>query len=171
MSIRTSGLARRSFIIGSRLWPPAMTRASGPWRWSAAMAPSTLVARSYSNGPGVCTSVRLLALAGGSGVGGAVPVAVAVRRRATPAGLGARLVAHPRVGADDRRALEPLRAPLARLRIQQTRGQAAALDVAQDRPAARAGGGDRRLAAEAGERQRALRVDLADPRAADVAAV
>src|SRR5579859_1922070 len=55
MSIRCSGLARRSFIIGSRLWPPAMMRASDPSRWSDASAPSTLVARSYSNGAGVCT--------------------------------------------------------------------------------------------------------------------
>ena len=54
MSIRCSGLASRSFIIGSRLWPPAMIRASGPSRSSAAIAPSTLVARSYSNGAGVC---------------------------------------------------------------------------------------------------------------------
>src|SRR5947209_13496478 len=55
MSIRYSGLASRSFIIGSRLWPPAMIRASGPRCFSAAIAPSTLVARSYSNGAGVCT--------------------------------------------------------------------------------------------------------------------
>src|SRR5689334_18128919 len=107
MSIRTSGLARRSFIIGSRLWPPAMTRASGPWRRSAAIAPSTLVARSYSNGPGVCTSGPLLV---------AVAVAVAVGRRGRRRLVGhrrptaghappnarrlARLVAHGRVGAD-----------------------------------------------------------------------
>ena len=56
MSIRCSGLASRSFIIGSRLWPPAMTRASGPSRWSDAIAPSTLVARSYSNAAGVCNA-------------------------------------------------------------------------------------------------------------------
>ena len=56
MSIRCSGFARRSFIIGSRLCPPAMIRASEPSRCSASMAPSTLVARSYSNGAGVCTS-------------------------------------------------------------------------------------------------------------------
>src|SRR4051794_35924419 len=221
MSIRTSGLASRSFIIGSRLWPPAMTRASGPWRWSAAIAPSTLVARSYSNGPGVCTSGPLLGRAGGPGLGPAVTVAVRRGRRArragragrarpplrhppppreTPgrapaapgavgrgggpggaggAGRAGRLLAHPpaagettahagllarlvalrRVGPDDRRALEALRTRLPRLGIQQPRRQAAALDVAQH-PAARAGGGDRRLAAEAGERQRALRVDL-----------
>ena len=30
MSIRCSGLASRSFIIGSRLWPPAMIRAPEP---------------------------------------------------------------------------------------------------------------------------------------------
>ena len=42
MSIRCSGLASRSFIIGSRLWPPAMIRASGPSRCSDAIAPSTL---------------------------------------------------------------------------------------------------------------------------------
>ena len=46
MSMRCSGLASRSFIIGSRLWPPAMMRASGPSLWRASMAPSTLVARS-----------------------------------------------------------------------------------------------------------------------------
>ena len=46
MSMRCPGLARRSFIIGSRLCPPAMIRASGPRRSSAAIAPSTLVARS-----------------------------------------------------------------------------------------------------------------------------
>ncbi len=56
MSIRCSGLASRSFIIGSRLCPPAMIRASGPSRLRAAMTPSTLVARSYSNAAGVCTS-------------------------------------------------------------------------------------------------------------------
>ena len=52
MSIRSSGLARRSFIIGSRLWPPAITRASGPRSASSAIALSTLVARAYSIGPG-----------------------------------------------------------------------------------------------------------------------
>ena len=58
MSIRCSGFASRSFIIGSRLWPPAMMRASGPSRWSDAIAPSTLVARSYSNAAGVCNVLR-----------------------------------------------------------------------------------------------------------------
>src|SRR3954452_17814013 len=54
MSTRCSGAASRSFIIGSRLWPPAITRASGPSRSSSARASSTLVARSYSNGAGTC---------------------------------------------------------------------------------------------------------------------
>src|SRR3954454_3957084 len=186
MSISTSGLARRSFIIGSRLWPPAMTRASGPWRWSAAIAPSTLVARSYSNGPGVCTSGPLLVRAGAAGLAPAVAVSVrrpgragrgrrlghhaAAAQPAADAGLLARLVPLRRVGPDDRRALETLRARLARLGVQEPRRQAAALDVAQQ-PAARARGGDRRLAAEAGERERALRVDLADPRRADLPAL
>src|SRR5450631_2139189 len=61
MSIRCSGCARRSFIMGSRLWPPAMMRASDPSRWRDAIAHSTLVARSYSNGAGVCKSAPLLA--------------------------------------------------------------------------------------------------------------
>src|SRR6476659_2998619 len=56
MSTRCSGFASRSFIIGRRLWPPAMTRASGPSRCSDATAPSRLVARSYSNAAGVCKS-------------------------------------------------------------------------------------------------------------------
>ena len=46
MSIRCSGVASRSFIIGIRLWPPAMIRAPEPTRCSDAIAPSTLVARS-----------------------------------------------------------------------------------------------------------------------------
>ena len=45
MSISHSGRASRSFIIGSRLCPPAMTRDSGPWRSSRASALSTVVAR------------------------------------------------------------------------------------------------------------------------------
>ena len=55
MSIRRSGLARRSFIIGSRLCPPARMRVSGPYFSSSSIAFWTLVARSYSIGPGVCT--------------------------------------------------------------------------------------------------------------------
>src|SRR6266498_442405 len=98
MSIRCSGFASRSFIIGSRLWPPAISRASGPSRASDAIAPSTLVARSYSNGAGVCTTPPLV------GAGPREPLA--------DAGLLARLVLHRRVGADDRRARHPLRVRL-----------------------------------------------------------
>ncbi|COW78463.1 Uncharacterised protein [Mycobacterium tuberculosis] len=54
MSTRYSGLAMRSFIIGSRLCPPATTRAPSPNRSNNPMAWSTLVARSYSKGPGTC---------------------------------------------------------------------------------------------------------------------
>ena len=66
MSIRCSGAASRSFIIGSRLCPPAMIRASGPSRSSDAIAPSTLVARSYSNGAGVCNGDPFRQLFAGS---------------------------------------------------------------------------------------------------------
>ena len=59
-----------------------------------------------------------------------------------------------------------LRARLADLGVQQARGEAAALDVPQHR-ARRARRGDRRLAAEPRERERALRVDLADARRLD----
>src|SRR5690242_16455218 len=110
MSMRCSGLASRSFIIGSRLCPPAMMRASGPRRWSAAIASSTLSARWYSNGAGVCTglSFRVVALLGDRRAAG-------VRPAVADAGRLARLVLHRRVGADDRRAGELLRARLARL--------------------------------------------------------
>ena len=46
MSINVSGSASRSFIIGMRLWPPATSRDSGPWRVSRAIASETLAARS-----------------------------------------------------------------------------------------------------------------------------
>ena len=92
MSIRCSGLASRSFIIGSRLCPPAMIRASGPSRSSDAIAPSTLVARSYSNGAGVCNAV-LLSRSGGLG-------RQALARRSDVLAL---LVLLGRAGADHRR--------------------------------------------------------------------
>ena len=91
--------------------------------------------------------------------------AVAGRPCAGPPCLG-RLVLDRRVGADDRRARQ-----LAG-RVCRTRGRAARAarlpyaGVAQRR-AVRAGGGDRRLAAEPGERQRPPRVDLGDPRRLD----
>src|SRR3954470_17419744 len=119
MSIRCCGLARRSFIIGSRLWPPAMIRASGPSRSSEAMAPSTLVARSYSNGAGVCNdgSSRALRTTGREALAGRPDVL-------------APLIAFGGVGADHGGARERLgphgRAPVG---VQRARGQAAALDV------------------------------------------
>src|SRR6188474_2080776 len=54
MSMTYSRLASRSFIIGIRLWPPAINRASLPSRPSRLIACSTLVARSYSKGAGTC---------------------------------------------------------------------------------------------------------------------
>src|SRR5436305_562551 len=54
MSIRYSGAASRSFIIGSSEWPPASRRASGPSSSSSSSACDTLVARSYSNAAGTC---------------------------------------------------------------------------------------------------------------------
>src|SRR3954452_1535090 len=121
MSIRWLGFASRSFIIGIRLCPPAMMRASSCCL-SEAIAPSRLVARSYSNRAGVCIFV------GDRGV-----------------------------GADDGRAAGPVAG------IEAARGEAAGARVAQG-GAARAGGGDRCFAAEPCERERALGVDLADPR-------
>src|SRR5215203_4840449 len=113
-----------------------MSRASSPSRESDAIAPSTLVARSYSNGAGVCTTSLL---------GRALPEALA------DAGGLARLVLHRRVGADDGRARHALRVRLAALRVQKARREAGEGRVAHDLPG-RARGGDRRLAAEPGER-------------------
>src|SRR3954452_7873236 len=155
MSTRWVGVARRSFIIGRRLCPPAMTRAPLPRSLSAAIAPSTLVARSYSKAAGVCT--ELLSAPPGQPLAGlADVVALLVLLRA--------------VGADDRRSgqmLGPVRAPLG---VEQPRLEAAALDVAQRR-AARVAHGDRGLAAEPGQGQRATRVDLADSGRYDVPAL
>src|SRR3954451_10210409 len=67
------------------------------------------------------------------------------------------------LGADHRRARPLRRALLAAGRGPTARRGAAVGGVAQ-RGAARARGGDRRLAAEPRERERAARVDLADPR-------
>src|SRR5215217_4810468 len=105
MSTRYSGLARRSFIIGSRLWPPAMMRASEPCAWSACSAPSTLVARSYPNGAGVCTRAPFASAAG--------------QALARLPDVLALLVLGRGVGADDRRARQVLRALLAALGIQE----------------------------------------------------
>src|SRR3954468_2696200 len=74
-------------------------------------------------------------------------------------------------GADHGRAGKRLRARLGTpFRVQGAGRQAAAPDVAQYAPAG-AGGRDRLLAAEPRERERALRVDLADPRRGDLRAL
>src|SRR5215217_3708468 len=114
MSIRCSGAASRSFIIGSRLWPPAMIRASEPSRSSAAIASSTLVARSYSKGAGVCKWCSSL----DSGLLGREP---------SPrlADVLAPLVLLGRAGADDRRARQHRGALLAAGRVQLARREAA----------------------------------------------
>src|SRR5258705_7337449 len=52
MSISRSGLARRIFIIGRRLWPPARMRVSPPPSALAATASSTLRAATKSNRDG-----------------------------------------------------------------------------------------------------------------------
>src|SRR5665647_1461571 len=54
MSTRYSRLASLSFIMGSRLCPPATRRELLPSRSNRPMAWSTLVARWYSNGAGTC---------------------------------------------------------------------------------------------------------------------
>src|SRR5256885_17121946 len=71
------------------------------------------------------------------------------------------LVLDRRVGADHGRLGQVLGPLLAHLRIEQPGRQAASLDVAQH-PRSRASRGDRRLTAQARERDRALRVDLPD---------
>ena len=50
MSISHSGRASRSFIIGSRLCPPAMTWDSGPWRSSSSSASDAGGARVLERG-------------------------------------------------------------------------------------------------------------------------
>src|SRR5215218_2442716 len=52
MSISVAGWARRSFIIGSRLWPPAIILASPPLSESSLIASSSEVGRTYSNWAG-----------------------------------------------------------------------------------------------------------------------
>src|SRR3990172_1621712 len=128
MSIRCSGFASRSFIIGSRLCPPAMMRASEPSLSSDAIAPSTLVARSYSNDAGVCKEAPFV-----SGIGrgrirprGCCPAGEPLARCPDVFPL---LVLHGRVGTDDRRPCQGLRSGLADLGVQLPRRQASTLDV------------------------------------------
>jgi hypothetical protein len=53
MSINVSKLAKRSFIMGRRLCPPATSRADSP-SFNNEIAWSTEVARAYLNGAGTC---------------------------------------------------------------------------------------------------------------------
>ena len=154
MSIRCSGFASRSFIIGSRLWPPAMMRASGP--------------SLCSDGDRALDAGRALVLEWRGGLQRDAPFAqerLGSRLRGAPMSsrcsycTGASV---PMTG--DRGSFSGPR--LADLGVEQARGEAAALDVPQRGPV-RARRGDRRLAAEPRERERALGVDLADARRGD----
>ena len=162
MSIRCSGLARRSFIIGSRLWPPAMIAGVAAvlaerrdraldagraliveWRWGLhqRVAPfgSDRVRRPRRHprmrGPPTSAS-------GSYWTGESVPMT-------GERGSSRRRAARGRPGT--------ARSVATRCR---TTGCAA--------PGPSGGGGDRRLASEPRERQRAARVDLADPRRLDL---
>ena len=53
MSMSTCGSLRRSFISGTRLWPPAMNLPPPPAAFSFASASSSDVARAYSNVVGI----------------------------------------------------------------------------------------------------------------------
>src|SRR4051812_18884997 len=148
MSTRYSGFASLSFIIGSRLWPPAITRASAPCFTSAAIAPSTLLARSYSNGAGVCIPL------------GPLPNGQPLARLPDVLTL---LVLDRRTRSDHRGAGEGLGLRRPAFRVEVACREASALDVAKHG----AGGvarRDRGLASEPRERERALGVDLADAR-------
>ncbi len=164
MSIRCSGLREpelhhRQQAVSAGDDARVRSRAAA----SDAIAPSTLVARSYSNGAGVCIRLAPFAsappgrhrrLARERGMRGGAEVGVAARtgparRCRSPASAAAS------PGASGG-APGTARASRPRCRI----------DVAQHR-ALRARGGDRRLAAEPRERQRAARVDLGDPRRRD----
>src|SRR5271165_2545222 len=52
MSISQVGLARRSLIIGIRLWPPLMTLASSPYWVRSAIASGIVRGLEYSNAAG-----------------------------------------------------------------------------------------------------------------------
>ena len=52
MSTRWAGAAKRSFIMGMRLWPPASTLPSSPNSSRAARAPSRVSGAWYSNAGG-----------------------------------------------------------------------------------------------------------------------
>src|SRR3954453_8694451 len=156
-----------------------MIRASGPSLSRDAMAPSTLVARSYSNAAGVCNTCSFSNPGDGrscvpnstsyvffpdSGLAWVVARRLALRKlSARCPDVVALFVLHGRVGADHGRPRQGLRALMADVVVQGTRRQAAALDVPENRTC-RIGRRDRRLPPEPRQRERALRVDLADAR-------
>src|SRR5919106_4578921 len=59
MSTSVSGSARRNFMIGSKLWPPAMSLAPSPCSCNRAIASSILPARWYANWAGFISLPRL----------------------------------------------------------------------------------------------------------------
>src|SRR5215208_3367577 len=67
MSTSSLGCARRSFISGNRLWPPAMTLASGSS--SSPTASCRLPAARYSNLAGNMPRLLVDARVGGLGIG------------------------------------------------------------------------------------------------------
>src|SRR5215212_10811943 len=136
-----------------------MIRTSEPSRSSAASAPSTLVARSYSKGAGVCNLAVPLA----SGAPDREPLARCPD-------VVALFVTDGGVGADDRGGREVLRARVTDARVELPCRQAATLDVPENL-ARRTRGGDRRLAPEPRQRERAPCIDLADPRRVDLRAL
>jgi hypothetical protein len=58
MSISACGSLRRSFMSGTRLWPPAMSLAPPPAAFNFATASSSDVARAYSNAVGITPGLR-----------------------------------------------------------------------------------------------------------------
>ena len=166
MSIRYSGFASRSFIIGRRLCPPAITRASGPCSLERCDAPSTLVARSYSNAAGICkarsfqaATVRIEVNWKPSDRRFGVLEVTCRHPLAGRADVLALLVLDRGIGADHRRSRQPRGWCGAR----GVEPRAARLPPSTLRSAGPAGLaiGDRSLAAEPGQRERALGVDLA----------
>src|SRR5262245_44031831 len=65
-SMRCLGCARRSFIIGTRLWPPARSLASSPSRPRRPSASCTLVGAWYSNAAGYIFGVSYFRFAVGA---------------------------------------------------------------------------------------------------------
>ncbi len=80
ISTRWAGKARRSFIIGMRLWPPARTLASSPSSARVASASSRDAGAEYSNAAGYITPPRWVGeTVPGTGGGRGAPRAVSVK--------------------------------------------------------------------------------------------